>query len=82
MPEIPITNEIVMFFHCGLCLEEIPDGVSPQEWARLEIGWTKPGFQVWCKRHDCNVMHMDFEGHRHPANVAPWEREQAPGQGS
>ncbi len=72
---IPLTNEIEMYFHCSLCIAELPDDTSPQEWQRLEMGWTELGFQVWCKRHVCNVMHVDFEGHKHPANTAPWESE-------
>lgn len=59
---------IRMYLHCVICLEEIPDGMSPQEWTSLEVGWTKEGLQVWCKRHECNVVHIDFEGHQHPAD--------------
>lgn len=69
MREIPNTNEIVSFMHCGLCLKQLPAGKSPREWAQLEVGWTKLGLQVWCRRHECNVLHVDFQGQRHPANV-------------
>ena len=40
----------------------IVTGQSPREYAQLEFGFTKPGVQVWCKRHEVNVMHIDFEG--------------------
>jgi hypothetical protein len=63
------TNEIVGYSHCAKCVKSIPDGVSPKEWASFEVGWTRRGIQVWCKRHECNVVHIDFEGHKHPANV-------------
>ena len=63
-------NVIEMFFHCGRCLEGVPRGVSPREWAQLEVGWTKEGIQVWCKRHELNVMHIDFEGQQHPATTS------------
>lgn len=66
--EIPNVNSIVSFFHCELCLEELPDGVSPREYAEHEVGWTEIGIQVWCKRHECNVIHMDFEGNKFNAN--------------
>jgi hypothetical protein len=66
---IPATNEIAMFFHCAKCLEELPKDISPRDWADNEAGWTKQGFQVWCKRHEANVIHMDFEGTKHPANT-------------
>jgi hypothetical protein len=55
-------NEIKVFFHCKKCLEEIPDGVSPREWVRMEVGYTELGLQVWCTRHEENVIHIDFLG--------------------
>ena len=61
--------EIAVYFHCGRCLAEKPGDVSPQEWGQLEAGWTPVGLQVWCKRHGVNVIHVDFEGHRHPADI-------------
>jgi hypothetical protein len=67
---IPATNEIRAFIHCNLCLEERPPDQSPMEWARLNVGTTPAGFQVWCVRHDANVVHIDFEGRKHPANGA------------
>jgi len=59
-----IKNKIEMFFHCKVCLETIPDGKSPQDWGSLEVGWTKQGLQVWCKRHDKNVLSLDFLGQK------------------
>ena len=55
-------ESILMYFHCGKCLD---DG-SPQS---IEVGWTKWGFQVWCRNHQCNIVHVDFEGHKHPADL-------------
>lgn len=75
MIPLPNTNEIGAFIHCALCVAEFKAGhpatrgESPGSYARLNIGWTKPGLQVWCTRHDVNVMHVDFEGQQHPANV-------------
>ena len=65
-----VSNENVIrtFIHCGLCAKEKPKGVSLREWASLEVGWTKEGLQVWCKRHECNVVHIDFQGCQHPGN--------------
>lgn len=65
-------NEIVQFFHCGQCLDELkalgmPE--SPQSYSRLSVGFTRKGIQVWCHRHDVNVMHMDLEAVQHPANM-------------
>jgi hypothetical protein len=63
------TNEIAMFFHCARCVFEKPAEVAPRDWMRLEAGWTARGLQVWCVRHDINIVHIDFEGHKHPANT-------------
>jgi hypothetical protein len=62
-------KEILMYFHCGLCLKEKPPDVTPRDWIHIEAGWTQKGFQVWCVRHECNVINMDFEKHKHPANA-------------
>ncbi len=78
--DIPNTNEITSFIHCVRCIDEIKGGgapdptdeavnLSPGEFARFEVGWTAWGFQVWCTRHDCNVLHVDFEDEQHPANT-------------
>lgn len=63
-------NNILMFLHCGKCLNELPDGVSPKEFSQIQVGWSKEGVQVWCNRHECNVVHIDFEGQKHPANLS------------
>lgn len=69
------TNEIKMFLHCGKCLreyqadEKIKTTMSPMEYANTQSGWTKRGIQVWCNRHDCNIIHIDFEGTKHHANT-------------
>lgn len=68
-------NQILTFLHCKLCMDELRtgkyDGVaSPQTYARYEVGYTKQGLQVWCLRHDVNIIHIDFEGVRHPANTS------------
>lgn len=68
---VPATNCIQMFFHCGTCLPDKPIDQSPSEWSALEVGWTPIGLQVRCKRCDRNIVHIDFEGQRHPANTTP-----------
>lgn len=74
---IPNTLSVVAYCHCSRCIREMPAEVSPRDWAQLEVGFTALGLQVWCKRHDINVMHIDFEGQTHPANqtIAPTEGE-------
>ena len=62
------TNEIFQFIQCGKCMNTLPHGVSPREYGRLEVGFTAHGLQVWCRRCEANVVHIDFEGQKHPAN--------------
>ena len=63
-------NHIRMYMHCRRCIAELPYGESPADYARLEVGFTQRGWQVWCNRHDLNVMHIDFEGQQHPADLS------------
>ena len=63
-PKKPDEPDIISFFHCGECLKERPDEFSPREWAQIEVGWTKKGFQIWCKRHEMNIANFDMEGHK------------------
>ena len=68
--EISCDNQIGAYMHCQLCLEELPAGVSPRDYASLEVGFTVLGLQVWCKRHEANVLHIDFQGQKHPGNYS------------
>ncbi len=68
--------EIQMYLHCRRCVQELAERCertgepqSPRDYARLAVGWTPDGLQVWCNRHECNVLHVDFEGRKHPANL-------------
>ena len=75
--KVPNTKQIKSFLHCALCIDDVmrlqeENGVGfviPQEYARYEFGWTVRGLQAWCVRHDCNIIHIDFEGARHKANM-------------
>lgn len=58
-----------MYLHCNQCLKELPPDTSPQEYSNTQTGFTKQGLQVWCNRHKCNVVHIDFECQQHPANI-------------
>jgi len=62
--------KIGVYCHCAKCLKELPSGESAQSYSRYSVGWTELGLQVWCNRHNANVMNVDFEGIRHPANVS------------
>lgn len=66
-------NQIEMCIHCALCLAELDSGkidASPRDYQRIQVGWTKPGLQVWCTRHDVNILHVDFQEVKHPADTS------------
>lgn len=71
LPDEKVPNEILSYIHCGKCLHERPEATSPAEWADLEFGFTERGLQIWCRRHECNLVHIDFEDHTHPALTHP-----------
>ena len=67
-------NNIETFLHCESCYWELKNakteefsligavaGESQMSYSRFEVGWTKQGFQVWCTRHNTNVIHIDFD---------------------
>lgn len=54
-------NQIFGYINCGKCLDELPEGQSPKEYARLNVGLTPHGIQVWCVRHDCDVIHYTLD---------------------
>jgi hypothetical protein len=61
---IPVTKAIRDYLHCGKCCDSIPAGQAMKDYERLSIGLTSEGLQVWCERHNVNVIHFDFRGTR------------------
>ncbi len=57
-------NSIKQFFHCRKCTEECPPGQSMKHWSRIECGWTEKGWQIWCVRHDSNILSLDLKGQK------------------
>lgn len=54
-----------MNLNCKKCMHEYMDGKygrnkSMQELARIEVGRTKTGLQIWCVRHDLNISDFDL----------------------
>jgi hypothetical protein len=62
---------------CRKCFEERPKGMSTRDYAWIDVYWTEVGIQVWCVRHEVNLIHVDFEGARHPATSGPGETKAA-----
>jgi hypothetical protein len=55
------SNYIVSYWHCRMCHGQLPKGMAMARWARLSVGLTPWGLQVWCERHDAEVATVDFD---------------------
>lgn len=58
-------SDIFMNFNCRKCQEEYIDGKygrnkSMEELARITVGRTKTGVQIWCARHDLKIIDIDL----------------------
>jgi len=60
--------EIVGFFNCKKCLEEIEEMsnkrelTAVREYGRISVGVTMDGFiQVWCERHQMSILKTEEE---------------------
>jgi hypothetical protein len=54
-------NQIFRFMHCAECRADLDSGRgrgSMKYYARVNVGITPHGFQVWCVRHNRDVCHM------------------------
>lgn len=69
-----ITHPVV----CAACEAEHlagrSDAASLRDYMALEAGFTARGLQIWCRRHDLNVCHVDFEGRRLEADFRCLEK--------
>lgn len=54
-------SEAHTWMNCKQCLESVPHGESPSTWARLNVGLTDTGIEIWCVRHDHVVARLDFD---------------------
>ena len=67
-----LQNGIEQNIICSKCETEFSlgstDSRSLQDYSRLDIGFTSIGVQVWCRRHDANVVHIDFAGQKPTAD--------------
>lgn len=89
--------QIKFFMHCAKCLDEWKNtdkgaGESPASYARLNVGPTDKGVQVWCVRHNCNVDTWDMRAvviresldqylrHDESCDAAAWEQRRRAGQ--
>jgi hypothetical protein len=65
-----MVNSMAEFLHCARCLAACPPELSAAEFARLAVGRTPYGLQVWCIRHNANVYHLDLTSTPRPRFVS------------
>lgn len=76
-----LLNQISAPVICSACADEFAAGLSDagslRAYSRFDVGFTERGFQVWCQRHETNVVEIDFDGHQLAAdfrNLVPRDR--------
>jgi hypothetical protein len=71
-------NLIDMYFHCGDCVKEKPEGFSMEEYARLNVGIVFDGefLQIWCVRHNKHVAMLRL----HPEVTLAWQKGEELGE--
>ena len=64
---------------CVKCSEEFANGLSDaaslQNYSRLDIGFTKRGLQIFCRRHELNVCHLNFNNQKIDADFRCLEKK-------
>jgi len=71
--QIPTQNGITQLMHCPRCVKELGERkipLSPQQYAKVEFGFTSRGVQLWCVRHNLNIIHIDFGDQKLRANTS------------
>ena len=77
LPNEEISNRIEHYLVCELCAQDVAkanseanvtDEISLQDYTQIDTGLTNRGIQVWCRRHNFNIVHIDFQGHQLPAD--------------
>lgn len=71
---ITATDAAIRTLRCARCVRDLEtNGLTEDEMktqlGNLRVSFTDVGLQVWCLRHNCNVIHIDFEGRKHPAST-------------
>ena len=60
-----LLNKIKEPIVCVKCSNEYSAGTSDakslQEYLKFDVGFTNIGMQVWCRRHEVNICHINFE---------------------
>ena len=77
LPVEALSLNIDSYVACTKCAEElayIEPKISLQDYAAIDVGFTNWGLQVWCRRHQVNIVHLDFGGQQLPADFRRLEK--------
>ena len=77
LPVEALSLNIDNYVACTKCAEEVADiepKISLQDYAAIDVGFTNWGLQVWCRRHQVNIVHIDFGGAQLPADFRRLEK--------
>ena len=77
LPVEALSLNINSYVVCTKCAEEVADiepKISLQDYAAIDVGFTNWGLQIWCRRHQVNIVHIDFGGAQLPADFRRLEK--------
>ena len=61
-------NNITEHVVCQSCLQEYQNIINPsfalRDFIAIDVGFTEIGIQIWCRKHDKNICHIDFDGQK------------------
>ena len=77
LPVEALSLNIDSYVVCTKCAKEVADiepKISLQDYAAIDVGFTNWGLQIWCRRHQVNIVHIDFGGAQLPADFRRLEK--------
>ena len=77
-----LLNQIKETIVCIKCSDEFmtgsTDAKSLQDYSKIDAGFTERGLQLWCKRDQVNICHIDFEGKKLVIDFRCIEKKSSP----
>ena len=71
LPLEALSLSIIQYARVFKCADELA-ALSPpqslQDYAAIDVGFTDYGIQVWCRAISANIVHIDFQGAKMPAD--------------
>jgi hypothetical protein len=58
-----------LFINCKKCTEQRPSRFSMEEYSRIGVIKTEDGIQIWCVRHDIEIVFFPYEWEKSKFNT-------------